>query len=306
MPYRHIPVMRAEVLEFLDCRPGKTYVDGTVGGAGHARAILERTAPDGVLIGLDQDADAIAHAKTALEPFAGRVRLVHANFAQLPEVLSELNVPGADGLLLDLGVSLHHFEGSGRGFSFQQDEPLDMRMDVRTEQTAADIVAGSSEDELRALFSEYGEERFAGRIARRLVAARRTAPIRTSASLARIVAGAVPGRFRGRIHPATRVFMALRIAVNRELERLEEVMGRLPELLLPGGRVCVLTFHSLEDRIVKQRLKALEVPRREASAPADGGRCLRILTRKVVRPSAEETAANPMARSTKLRAAERI
>ena len=153
MPYRHIPVMRAEVLEFLDCRPGKTYVDGTVGGAGHARAILERTAPDGVLIGLDQDADAIAHAKTALEPFAGRVRLVHANFAQLPEVLSELNIPGADGLLLDLGVSLHHFEGSGRGFSFQQDEPLDMRMDVRTEQTAADIVAGSSEDELRALLS---------------------------------------------------------------------------------------------------------------------------------------------------------
>ncbi|HBD09666.1 MAG TPA: 16S rRNA (cytosine(1402)-N(4))-methyltransferase, partial [Syntrophobacteraceae bacterium] len=197
MPYRHVPVMRAEVLEFLNCRPGKTYVDGTVGGAGHSRAILERTAPDGVLVGLDQDADAIAHARTALEPFAGRVRLVHANFAQLPEVLSELNVPGADGILLDLGVSLHHFEGSGRGFSFQQDEPLDMRMDVRTGQTAADIVAGSSEDELRALFREYGEERFAGRIARRIAAARRTAPIRTSAALARIVAGAVPGRARG-------------------------------------------------------------------------------------------------------------
>jgi 16S rRNA (cytosine1402-N4)-methyltransferase len=298
--------MRAEVLEFLDCRPGKTYVDGTLGGAGHARAILERTAPNGRLVGLDQDADAIANAAAVLEPFAGRVHLVHANFARLPEVLAGLGIPGVDGLLLDLGVSLHHFEGSGRGFSFQRDEPLDMRMDVRTGETAADIVAASSEDELRRLFSEYGEERFAGRIARRVVAARRTAPIRTSAALARIVAGAVPGRSRGRIHPATRVFMALRIAVNRELERLEELLGRLPELLLPGGRVCVLTFHSLEDRIVKQRLKALEAPRREAVPPADGTRCLKILTRKVVRPSAEETAANPMARSTKLRAAERL
>src|SRR5512136_2058033 len=199
MPYRHVPVMRAEVLEFLNCRPGKTYVDGTLGGAGHARAILERTAPDGTLIGLDQDADAIAHAETALRPFAGRVRLVHANFAQLAEVLSELGIPGADGLLLDLGVSLHHFEGSGRGFSFQKDEPLDMRMDVRAPQTAADIVAGSTEEELRALFLEYGEERFSGRIARRIVAARRRAPIRTSAELARVVAGAVPGSVRGRI-----------------------------------------------------------------------------------------------------------
>ncbi len=306
MPYRHVPVMRAEVLEFLNCRPGRTYVDGTLGGAGHARAILERTAPDGRLIGLDHDADAIANAATALEPFADRVRLAHANFAQLPEVLAGLGIPGVDGLLLDLGVSLHHFEGSGRGFSFQKDEPLDMRMDVRTAETAADIVAASSEDELRRLFLEYGEERFAGRIARRVVAARRAAPIRTSAALARIVAGAVPGRSRGRIHPATRVFMALRIAVNRELERLEALLGQLPELLLPGGRLCVLTFHSLEDRIVKQRLKALEVPRRETVAPADGGRCLRLLTRKVVRPSVEETAANPMARSTKLRAAERL
>ncbi|MCK7511382.1 MAG: 16S rRNA (cytosine(1402)-N(4))-methyltransferase RsmH [Desulfobacterales bacterium] len=210
-------------------------MDGTLGGAGHARAILERTAPDGRLVGLDQDADAIANAAAVLEPFADRVRLVHANFARLPEVLAEMGLPGADGLLLDLGVSLHHFEGSGRGFSFQREEPLDMRMDVRTGETAADIVAASSEDELRRLFSEYGEERFSGRIARRVVAARRTAPIRTSAALARIVVGAVPGGARGRIHPATRVFMALRIAVNRELERLEELLGRLPELLLPAA-----------------------------------------------------------------------
>jgi len=305
MPYRHVPVMSAEVLEFLNCRPGGTYVDGTLGGAGHARAILERTAPDGVLIGVDQDADAIAHAETALRPFADRVRLVHANFARLPEVLANMGISGVNGLLLDLGVSLHHFEASGRGFSFQKDEPLDMRMDVRAAQTAADIVAGATEDELRTLFLDFGEERFAGRIARRIVAARRREPIRTSGTLARTVAGAVPGR--GRIHPATRVFMALRIAVNRELERLEELMDRLPDLLLPGGRVCILTFHSLEDRIVKQRLKALELPRRPPAPSEDlGRRCLRILTRKVVRPSTEETAANPPARSTKLRAAERV
>jgi 16S rRNA (cytosine1402-N4)-methyltransferase len=300
--------MRAEVLEFLNCRPGGTYVDGTLGGAGHARAILERTAPEGILIGVDQDADAIAHAETALRPFAARVRLVHANFARLPEILVDMGIPGVNGLLLDLGVSLHHFEGSGRGFSFQKDEPLDMRMDVRAPQTAADIVAAATEDELRTLFRDLGEERFAGRIARRIVAARRREPIRTSGTLARIVAGAVPGRGRSsRIHPATRVFMALRIAVNRELERLGELLDHLPDLLLPGGRICILTFHSLEDRIVKQRLKALEVPRRAPVPAEDPGRgCLKLLTRKVVRPSAEETAANPPARSTKLRAAERV
>lgn len=305
MPYRHVPVMLAEVLEFLNCRPGRTYVDGTLGGAGHARAVLERTAPNGRLIGLDQDADAIANAASVLRPFGDRVHLVHANFEHLPEILHGLGIAGADGILLDLGVSLHHYEGSGRGFSFQKDEPLDMRMDVRGPQTAAEIVNAASEDELRALFLEYGEERFAGRIARRIVAARRMSPVRTSAALARVVAGAVPGRSHGRIHPATRVFMALRIAVNRELERLQALLEALPQVLAPGGRICVLTFHSLEDRIVKQRFKALEVPRRAAD-PGDPARCLRVLTRKVVRPSAEETAANPPARSTKLRAAERV
>ena len=298
--------MCAEVLEFLNCRPGKTYVDATLGGAGHARAILERTAPDGMLIGIDRDADAIANARTVLQPFAARVRLVHADFAQTPALLAGMGIGGVDGLLLDLGVSLHHFEGSGRGFSFQKDEPLDMRMDVREPRTAADILAESDEDELRDLFREYGEERFSGRIARRIVAARRREPIRTSAELARIVAQSVPGSARGRIHPATRVFMALRIAVNRELELLEDLLGRLPEILLPGGRICVLSFHSLEDRIVKQRLKALDIPRRSAGPDEAEGRCLKVLTRKVVRPGAEETAANPLARSTKLRAAERV
>jgi len=311
MAYRHITVMRREVLEYLDCRPGRVYVDGTVGGAGHARAILERSAPDGLLIGLDQDTDAIAHAGRVLAPYSGRMRLVHANFARLAEVLAQLGLTAADGVLLDLGLSLYHLKGSGRGFSFLSDEPLDMRMDTRSDDTAADLVNRLREDDLKRIFQEFGEERFSGRIARRVVAIRRRQPIRTSTELARIVCEAVPGGGRGRIHPATRVFMALRIAVNREIERLEQFMDRLPGLLNPGGRVCILSFHSLEDRVVKQRLKALEKSRRGGAwpvgAPADESEgVLRILTRKVVRPGADEIAANPMARSAKLRAAERI
>jgi 16S rRNA (cytosine1402-N4)-methyltransferase len=307
--YHHVPVMRAEVLDYLNCRPGKVYVDGTLGGAGHARDILERNAPDGLLIGLDQDADAVANARVALAGQAERVRVFHLNFVHLPEVMMQLGLPGADGILLDLGISLHHLQGSGRGFSFMRDEPLDMRMDIRTAPTAADLVNRLKEDELQRIFQEYGEERWSGRIARRIIHARRRQPIRSSDELARIVRAAVPGAGRQRVHPATRVFMALRIAVNDELNRLAELLDRVPKLLNPGGRLCVLSFHSLEDRIVKQRLKAMEKygrdePWQQAASGAEG--CLRILTRKVIRPRPDEIAANPMARSTKLRAAERI
>jgi 16S rRNA (cytosine1402-N4)-methyltransferase len=301
--------MAAEVLAYLDCRPGRIYVDGTLGGAGHAQAILDRSAPDGLLIGLDQDGDAVANARNVLASYSGRVRIVHANFGQLADVLSQLDLTGVDGILLDLGISLYHLEGSGRGFSFLREEPLDMRMDTRSPETAADLVNRLREDDLKKIFQEYGEERFSGRIARRIVAARRRQPLRTSAELARIVCEAVPGGRRGRIHPATRVFMALRIAVNHEIERLEEFLGQLPGLLNPGGRLCILSFHSLEDRVVKQRLKALGKDRRPGTwpgAPADDAKgILRILTRKVVRPGSEEIRANPMARSAKLRAAER-
>jgi 16S rRNA (cytosine1402-N4)-methyltransferase len=310
MAYRHIPVMRTEVLNYLGCRPGGVYADGTLGGAGHARAILEQNAPDGLLIGLDQDADAIANARLLLADQADRVRLFHRNFTDLVEVIRELGLKGVDGILLDLGISLHHLQGSGRGFSFLRDEPLDMRMDTRTAQTAADLVNRLKEDELQRIFQEYGEERWSGRIARRIVHARRKQPIRSSGELARLVCAAVPGGRRSRIHPATRVFMALRIAVNDELVRLSELLDHVPEMLNPGGRLCILSFHSLEDRIVKQRLKAMETKYRRDSGPNDAaGRpegVLRILTRKVVRPGPEEIAANPMARSTKLRAAERV
>jgi 16S rRNA (cytosine1402-N4)-methyltransferase len=302
--------MRAEVLDLLNCRPGKTYVDGTLGGAGHARDILERSAPDGLLIGLDQDADAIANARTVLADWAARVRLFHRNFVHLAEVLLELGLKGVDGIVLDLGLSLHHLQRSGRGFSFLRDEPLDMRMDTRTAQTAADLVNHLKEDELRRIFQEYGEERWSGRIARRIIRVRSRQPVRTSGELARIVCEAVPGAGRHRIHPATRVFMALRIAVNDELHLLAEVLDQVPQMLNPSGRLCVLSFHSLEDRIVKQRFKAMEQKRRrdpwQADEAGSSEGVLKILTRKVVRPGLQEIAANPMARSTRLRAAERV
>lgn len=312
MAYRHIPVMRSEVLEYLNCRPGKIFVDGTLGGAGHARDICERIMPGGLLIGIDQDPAAIANAGIVLEPFAARVRLVHENFAQLPHVLSQLGITGVDGILLDLGLSLNQLEHSGRGFSFQREEPLDMRMDPRAPETAADLVNGLAEDELRRIFQEYGEEHFSGRIARVIAAERRRAPVQTSGELARLVCAAVPGRTSGRnrIHPATRVFMALRIAVNRELERLEEFLDQVPHCLNREGRLCILAFHSLEDRIVKHRLRALSQGRQpESPFAANRERVpgvLKVLTKKVLRPGPEEIAANPMARSTRLRAAERV
>jgi 16S rRNA (cytosine1402-N4)-methyltransferase len=302
--------MCTEVLEHLNCRPGRVYVDGTLGGAGHAQAILECSGPDGLLVALDQDADAVANARIVLAPYAGRVRLVRENFGRMAEVFQQLGLGGADGILLDLGISRHHLEASGRGFSFLRDEPLDMRMDTRSAETAADLVNRLKESDLKRIFEEYGEERFAGRIARRISAVRQRQAIRTSGELARIVCNAVPGGGRRRIHPATRVFMALRIAVNRELEQLEAFMDQLPELLTPGGRVCVLSFHSLEDRIVKLGLKThARRYRRHSWPPArlqNGGGVLNLLTRKVIRPGPEEIAANPLARSAKLRAAEKI
>jgi 16S rRNA (cytosine1402-N4)-methyltransferase len=314
MSYTHVTVMRAEALQYLDCRPGAVIVDGTLGGAGHAAEICARVGPQGLLIGIDQDPDAIENARNALKAYADRTRLFHTDFTRIGETLAGLGIRAADGILLDLGVSHHQFTESGRGFSFQRDEPLDMRMDPRTGQTAADMVNDLTEEALKRIFREYGEERWAGRIARRIAGERRREPIRTSGALARIVCAAVPGggKGRSRIHPATRVFMALRIAVNRELERLEAFFDPLAELLEPGGRVCIIAFHSLEDRIVKRRLRALAgrgaADRAEAVwpvPPAEPAR-MRILTPKVVRPGAEEDAANPLARSARLRAAERI
>ncbi len=311
-PYRHIPAMPREVASFLDCSPGDVVVDCTLGGSGHAREICGNILPDGLLVGIDQDMDAIRNAETTLAPFAANIRLFHGPFTRLPEFLSQLGLDSVDAILMDLGLSLHHIEGSGRGFSFQKDEPLDMRMNQEGRTRAESLVNRLNARELEKIFKEYGEERWSRAIARHIVRERKKESIRTTGRLARIIRAAVPGKAAAasRIHPATRVFMALRIAVNRELDRLQRFLEFAPDLLNPGGRLCVLSFHSLEDRIVKRRFKALE---KGCTCPPAFPVCacgrepmVRLLTRKTVRPGADEIAANPMARSTRLRACEKL
>ncbi|MFZ1986437.1 MAG: 16S rRNA (cytosine(1402)-N(4))-methyltransferase RsmH [Desulfatitalea sp.] len=312
MAYRHTSAMLNEAMSCLSCRPGGIYVDCTLGGAGHARAICEQIVPDGLLIGIDQDPEAIANAQAFLQSYSANIRLFHGNFIHLPDYLVQLRVDAVDGILLDLGLSQHHLEASGRGFSFQKDEPLDMRMDTRGATRAQDLIADFSEDQLTHIFRQYGEERWAKRIARAIVAARATTPIRTTGQLVAIVRAAVPGRAAAqqKIHPATRVFQALRIAVNEELTCLERFLEMAVDLLKPGGRMCVLSFHSLEDRMVKQRFKHLAqsctCPPRQPQCNCAGRATLRLVTKKALRPTPRETEENPMARSTRLRCAEKL
>ncbi len=311
MPYQHIPVMLSEVVDYLNCQPGKTYLDGTIGGTGHTSAILNRIHPGGCLIGIDQDLDAIENAKTALQRAKAETHLFHGNYSQFPEFLAQLNVLAVDGMLLDLGVSLHQLESSGRGFSFRREEPLDMRMDTRSGTRAEALVNSLDEKKLAHLFKTYGEERWAKQIARRIGIARQKTAIRSSLQLANIVSEAIPrAKWKPGRHPATRVFMALRIAVNHELDRLAQFMETFADYLKPGGRICILTFHSLEDRIVKHGFKALA---KACTCPPDFPRCVcqkerqvRILVKKGLRPTPEEISANPMARSTTLRVAEKL
>ena len=311
MRYRHIPVMVREVIDYLDCSPGKRYVDGTLGGGGHARAILRAVSPDGFLIGVDQDPAAVSFAREILRPFKSNTRLFHDNFTRLPQILSRLHTTGVDGILLDLGLSLYQLEGSRRGFSFMRDEPLDMRMNPEEGEPAEALINRLPEKRLAALIARYGEERWAGRIAKSIVRIRRQQPIQSSLQLAGIVTSAIPGKHRPRvIHPATRTFQALRIAVNRELEALEIFLEEVVELLNRRGRLCILSFHSLEDRIVKERFRSLA---RGCDCPQDFPRCVcgkrpqvRILTKRPVRPDPAEVRSNPMARSAKLRAVERL
>ncbi len=304
--------MIPEVLHYLNCKPGTIHVDGTLGGSGHARAICRNISPGGVFIGIDQDIDAIRNAEDVLKSFDLTIHLFHGNFADLPEFLRQLKIKAVDGILLDLGISLHQIESSGRGFSFLRDEPLDMRMNRASRTTAEDLINRMDEKNLKQIFREYGEERWAGQIAEKIVTSRNQEAIKSSGQLAQIVSDAVPKSksYHQKIHPATRVFMALRIAVNRELEMLNVFMENVADFLNPKARLCVLSFHSLEDRIVKHRFKDLE---KGCICPSDFPECvcnqkpiLRLLTKKVVRPSKEEIERNPMARSTKLRAAEKI
>jgi 16S rRNA (cytosine1402-N4)-methyltransferase len=285
----HASVLLDEALALLAVRGGGFYVDGTLGLGGHAEAILERSGPDGTLLGVDKDAEALELAGARLRRFEGRVRLEHADFRELPRLLGERR---ADGMLLDLGVSSLQLDTPERGFSMKRDGPLDMRMDRSGGQSAAELVNQAPPDRLADVIHAYGEDPHARRIARAIVEARRSARIRTTFELAAIVRRAAGWSRRG-LDPATRTFQALRIAVNGELERLGQSLRELAACLQPGGRLAVIAFHSLEDREVKQTFRSL------------AGEGYRSLTKKPLRPSPLETQANPRARSARLRGLER-
>ncbi len=307
----HIPVMLREVIASLNCRAGGVYVDCTVGGGGHAEAILRSSAPNGVLIGIDTDEEALEEAAKRLAPFENRAVLVKGNFADMDTILSEMNIGKADGIFLDLGVSSHQLDTAYRGFSFTLDAPLDMRMDRSRGSSAYDLVQTLPEGELENIIRKYGEERMARRIARSIVQNRNFAPIKTTADLAAVVIRAFPPEARRqKIHPATRTFQALRIAVNDELTGLNRAIAGGMERLGPGGRFSVISFHSLEDRIVKS---AFHMGEKGCTCPPDLPVCacgrtprLKVITRKPILPGEEEISRNPRSRSAKLRTAERI
>lgn len=311
--FAHESVLSDEVIEVLGPRPGLRYVDGTVGGGGHAARILEASAPDGSIIALDRDPVALDAARERLLPFGDRVTLVHARFGELPSVLAELAVEQVDGILVDLGVSSPQLDLAERGFSFAKAGPLDMRMDPTQGETLAALLVRTPVDDLEHIIREYGEERYAGRIARVIHEAMRAHTVQSTADLARVIARALPpgAARRERIDPATRTFQALRIAVNDELGELERFLSFFPDLLHAGGRCAVISFHSLEDRPVKERFRELEWTSRLPPdlAAAAGERTepiCRQLTRKPVTASDAELARNPRARSAKLRACEKI
>ena len=311
MLFFHTPVMQSEAVESLSCKGGGIYVDGTVGGGGHAEAILRLIAPDGLLIGIDFDEDAIAESERILKPFGARVVLVRGNFADIGAIAEDLGIEHVDGILLDLGVSSHQLESGWRGFSFSHDAPLDMRMDRSRPEKAFDVVNSFPEEMLERIIREYGEEMMARRIAKAISRQRSKAPIATTAELASLVARALPPTFRQkRIHPATKTFQAIRIFLNDELANLRRVIASGTDLLGVGGRISIISYHSLEDRIVKDAFRSLE---KGCICPPDLPVCacgregkLRVITKRSVTPCALDVAKNPRARSARLRTAEKI
>ncbi len=305
LPFYHAPVLLSEVLELLQPAPGKLFFDGTLGGGGHSEALLQHGAR---VVAMDQDLNALRHATERLKPFAAQFCALRGNFRNFPQIVEETGVSGFDGMLVDIGVSSHQLDDAARGFSFMRDGPLDLRMDTESPRTAADIVNTYEEAELVRIFFEYGEENNARRIVRAILKARSLAPIRTTLQLADIVASASPKR--GKRHPATLVFQALRIAVNDELAALHDFLAAAPRWLKPGGRLAVISFHSLEDRIVKQTLQHLSAPfidRPEWPEARKNPDCvLKLITRKPVQATPQEIELNPRARSAVLRVAERL
>ena len=310
MEFKHTTVLLDETIDYLNIKPEGTYFDGTLGGGGHSLEIAKRLTT-GQLVCMDRDGEAIEAASERLADYKDKITFVRSNFDRFREVAEELHTPPADGIVLDLGVSSHQLDTPERGFSYNTDAPLDMRMDDRNPKTAADLINGASETELASIIKKYGEERFAGKIAALIVKEREEKPIETTFELNEIIKKAIPAKFRREGgHPSKRTFQAIRIALNGELESLERALSNMIEGLADGGRFCIITFHSLEDRIVKNAFKTAADP---CTCPPDFPVCVcgkkplgKVITTKPVLPSEKEQEENPRSKSAKLRVFERI
>ncbi len=297
----HTPVMTDQVIHYLNCLAGRIYCDGTIGLGGHAKKILDVTSPDGMLLGIDMDSRALAIAEKNLAGFRDRVILVHGNFKDLPSILESHHLTQLDGVLLDLGVSSYQLEDNQRGFSFLDEAPLGMNFDFGGVKRASEVVNQYPESKLAEIIWKYGEERWARRIARKIVEERAKIPIETTSHLVRIICAAIPrSKRKWKIHPATRTFQALRIEVNQELENLNQFLKVVWDCLGDGGRVCIISFHSLEDGLVKKYFRELAGKKDKISEQ----KTVDILTKKPIRPSSEEVMMNPRCRSARMRVAE--
>ena len=309
MIFEHKSVLLYETVDSLNIKPDGIYVDGTLGGGGHAFEVASRLGENGRLIGIDQDADAIQAATKRLEPFKEKVTIVRSNYRNIREVLTGLGIQKVDGIYLDLGVSSYQLDTAERGFTYRENAPLDMRMDQRNEKTAADIVNDYTEMELFRVIRDYGEDKFAKNIAKHIVRARENGRIETTDQLVEIIKAAIPAKMRQNGHPSKKTFQAIRIECNRELEVLKNALDDLIDLLNPSGRLCIITFHSLEDRIVKTAFKNKEHP---CSCPPEFPVCVcgkkpegRVISKKPILPSEEELEANSRSKSAKLRVFEK-
>ncbi len=306
MEFNHVPVLLDEVIDGLNLQPSGVYVDGTLGGAGHSSQIAARLGTGGRLIGIDQDRDAIAAASERLAAYGDMVTIVHDNYEHIPQILQQLGISSVNGILLDIGVSSYQLDNPERGFSYNSDEPLDMRMDQESPVTAADIVNERSQEELTRILRDYGEERYAAGIARRIVQERENRPFTTTGDLVRVIRASVPMKMQEKYgNPCKRSFQAIRIACNRELDVLQDSIDQLIDLLAPGGRLCIITFHSLEDRIVKNAFRRNENP---CTCPPEFPVCVcgrkskgKVITKKPIVPSEDELERNKRAASSKLR-----
>ena len=311
MTFQHYSVLLNETIEQLDITENGIYVDGTLGGGGHANAVLQRLGDGGRLIGIDQDAAAIQAAGERLAPFGDKVTVVRSNYSAMPQVLEDLGIHGVDGIVLDLGVSSYQLDTVERGFTYREDTVLDMRMDQRQTKTARDIVNDYTETELFHMIRDYGEDKFARNIAKHIVAAREKKPIETTGELNDIIRAAIPAKVRAKGgHPSKKTYQAIRIELNHELDVLKNTLGQMIDLLNDHGRICVITFHSLEDRIVKNIFNTSEKP---CTCPPSFPVCVcgkkskgKVISRKPILPSEEELAVNSRSKSAKLRVFERI